>query len=62
MIDVGDEVIKEVGGRLLSMAPEGATVSRLGGDEFAVLLPDVDLALAALGGGAGPVEVSHGSP
>ncbi|HEU5000013.1 MAG TPA: EAL domain-containing protein [Lapillicoccus sp.] len=43
---VGDEVIKEVAGRLRSMAPDGATVSRLGGDEFAVLLPDVDLALA----------------
>ncbi len=36
---VGDELLKEIGARLQSVAPPHATVARLGGDEFAILLP-----------------------
>ena len=36
---VGDQVLREIGLRLGSSAPERATVGRLGGDEFAMLLP-----------------------
>ena len=48
--DVGDQVIVEVGRRLVRSVREGDTVARLGGDEFVVLLSDVAHAdaLAAL--------------
>ncbi len=36
---VGDELLKEIGARLLAVAPPKTTVARLGGDEFAILLP-----------------------
>ena len=39
---VGDEVLTEVGRRLVDGAREGDLVARLGGDEFAVLLEPVD--------------------
>ncbi|WP_062290107.1 putative bifunctional diguanylate cyclase/phosphodiesterase [Demequina phytophila] len=35
---VGDEILRQVGARLLEIAPEGASVHRLGGDEFAVVV------------------------
>jgi diguanylate cyclase (GGDEF)-like protein len=44
---VGDQVIREVAGRLTSGLGPGYSVARLGGDEFAVLLPDVEDASAA---------------
>jgi diguanylate cyclase (GGDEF)-like protein len=37
----GDEVLKEVGRRLLTCLREADTVARVGGDEFVVLLSDV---------------------
>ncbi|MCC5949381.1 MAG: bifunctional diguanylate cyclase/phosphodiesterase [Nitriliruptoraceae bacterium] len=46
--DVGDEILREVGRRLLDRYPT-EQVARLGGDEFAVLLPSGDLAEAQLG-------------
>ena len=39
---VGDQVLKVVGDRMLSVAPARALVTRLGGDEFVIALPDVD--------------------
>ena len=36
---MGDKILREVAGRLLAAAPDGATVHRLGGDEFAVVVP-----------------------
>lgn len=46
--DVGDEVLREVGRRLIDRYPE-ESLARLGGDEFMVLLPtgDPDEAMAA---------------
>jgi diguanylate cyclase (GGDEF)-like protein len=38
----GDQLLIEVGRRLLTSVPKGSTVARLGGDEFAVLLPMAD--------------------
>ncbi|MEJ2179716.1 MAG: bifunctional diguanylate cyclase/phosphodiesterase, partial [Gammaproteobacteria bacterium] len=43
---VGDNVLKEVGQRLLSTLRQIDTVARLGGDEYAILLPDTDIATA----------------
>ncbi|MEO8683867.1 MAG: bifunctional diguanylate cyclase/phosphodiesterase [Devosia sp.] len=37
----GDELLKEVGRRLLVELPEEATLARLGGDEFAVVQPGI---------------------
>ncbi len=37
----GDELLKEVAGRLLRATSERALVARLGGDEFGILVPDI---------------------
>ncbi len=39
--DVGDKMVKEIGGRLLAMMRDVDTVARLDGDEFVVLQKDV---------------------
>jgi diguanylate cyclase (GGDEF)-like protein len=44
---MGDEVLRDVGGRLAGAMPEGATAARLGGDEFAVVLTGFDRDAAA---------------
>lgn len=38
---LGDDILRDVGRRLLHCAPPEALVARLGGDEFAIVLPDV---------------------
>jgi len=40
--DRGDELLKEVGNRIINCLRETDTVARLGGDEFAVILPHVN--------------------
>jgi diguanylate cyclase (GGDEF)-like protein len=37
---VGDDLLRQVAGRVGEGLPDGVTLARLGGDEFAVLLPD----------------------
>ncbi len=39
----GDEMLKQLGNRLLRLLPEKAMLARLGGDEFGILLPNTDL-------------------
>jgi len=41
--DVGDEVIRSVGGRMQAQARHGDALFRMGGEEFLALLPDVGL-------------------
>lgn len=46
---VGDQLLKEVGKRLLDCVRDSDTVVRLGGDEFVVLLPAIDTPQDAIG-------------
>jgi diguanylate cyclase (GGDEF)-like protein len=39
----GDDLLRQVGGRLTALSPPGSTVARLGGDEFAMVLSGTDL-------------------
>lgn len=61
--DVGDQVVVEVGRRLVDRLPPGTAIARAGGDEFAVVRTDVDVdAAVSLAGnlagiGTEPVEV-----
>ncbi|MGD8560455.1 MAG: GGDEF domain-containing protein, partial [Gammaproteobacteria bacterium] len=45
---IGDQVLKEVGNRLIHSLRQMDTVARLGGDEYAILLPDTDIGDAEL--------------
>lgn len=40
--EIGDKVLKELGGRALSFADQSLVTARLGGDEFAALYPSID--------------------
>ncbi|MCJ2052417.1 EAL domain-containing protein [Methylobacterium sp. J-070] len=44
----GDDLLRQVGGRLKALSPPGCTVARLGGDEFALVLSGSDLPDGAL--------------
>jgi len=39
----GDDLLRQVGGRLTALSPPGSTVARLGGDEFAMVLSGSEL-------------------
>jgi diguanylate cyclase (GGDEF)-like protein/PAS domain S-box-containing protein len=65
--EAGDQLLEEVGKRLLESARPTDTVARLGGDEFAILLENIDGALGAarvaervLHSFAEPLEVEGG--
>jgi diguanylate cyclase (GGDEF)-like protein len=44
--DVGDELLKAVGGRLTTAVREADTIGRLGGDEFVIVIDSVSLDVA----------------
>lgn len=46
--DAGDEVLKQVCGRIAGMLGGGQQIGRVGGDEFVIVMPDTPVALASL--------------
>lgn len=47
-MSVGDELLREIAGRLEEIAPADASPARLGGDEFVIVLPSTDSETGAL--------------
>jgi len=66
--EAGDQALKEVAQRLMSVAREADTLARVGGDEFVLLAPDLDesagdtarlLATQCIGSVARPLWLEH---
>jgi diguanylate cyclase (GGDEF)-like protein len=57
----GDEMLKNVGHLLSSIARETDLLARIGGDEFAMVLPETDLAGAQVVAERARAEIEHAS-